>query len=87
MNTIEQRLRDLWYSNVTTNAICSSYRLYKEVYGLEDYLANLTKTNHIYLSQIRTVNHPFLITTVRQRAVRRKEHYCRMCDNGQVGDE
>ena len=50
---VEQKLRDIWitkwYGNVTARAICSTYKLYKEVYGIEEYLVKLNKNNRICL--------------------------------------
>ena len=37
---VKQKLRDIWitrwYGNVTSQAICNTYKLYKEVYGIEE---------------------------------------------------
>lgn len=44
LKAVEQRLKNLWistwYRNVTTKSICGSYMMYKEVYGIEEYLVN-----------------------------------------------
>ena len=60
LKIVEQQLRDLWitkwFSNISTKAICSSYQLYKEVYGIEEYLFTLSKSNRICLSKLRTGN-------------------------------
>ena len=64
---VEQKLKDLWimkwYGNVTIRAICSTYKLYKEVYGIEEYLVKLSKNNRICLSKFRTENNKLPIIT------------------------
>ena len=91
MKIVEQKLKDLWittwYGNITTKAICSSYRLYKEVYGIEEYLVRLNKTSRIYLSKLRTGNNQLPVITGRYRGISREERYCDKCNSGQVGDE
>lgn len=79
-----QRLENLWlttsYRNVTTIAICSSYKMDKDMYGTEKYPATIVKVNRIYKNKFRTRNNEFY------HDVRREERYCDICNYGQLGD-
>ena len=91
MNIVEQKLKDLWitkwYSNISVKGICSSYQIYKEVYGIEEYLLKLNKNDRIYISKLRTGNIQLPVIKGRYSGIIREERYCDMCNNGQVGDE
>ena len=88
---VEQRLKDLWlttwYRNMSTKNICSSYRVFKEGYGIEDYLVKLCKNNRIYISKLRAGNNKLPIITGRYQEVAREERFCNKCNGGYVGDE
>ncbi len=88
---VEQRLQDLWittwYRNITMKQICSSYRIFKVVYGIEDYLVKLSKMNRIYITKMRAGNNKLPLNTGRYRETTREELYCDKCDERCVGDE
>ena len=91
LKTVEQRLKDLWistwYRNIITKGICSSYSVYKEVYGIEEYLVKLAKTNRINICKFRTGNNNLPVVRGRYHNVRREERFCDKCNSEQVGDE
>ena len=88
---VEHKLRDIWitkwYGNVTITAICSTYKLCKEIYGIEDYLVKHNKNSHIYLSKFRTGNNKLPIITCRYNQTDREERCCIKCNDGLIGDE
>ena len=88
---VEQKLRDIWitkwYGNVTSRAICSTYKLYKEIYGIEEYLVKLPKNTRICLSKFRTGNNKLPVITGRYNQIDREERLCNKCNDGLVGDE
>lgn len=88
---VQQKLRDLWitkwYGNVATRGICNTYKLYKQTYGMEEYLLKLTTNNRIHLSKFRTRNNRLPIITRRHNQIVREERICTKCNNGLIGDE
>lgn len=88
---VQHKLRDLWttkwYGNVTTRGICNTYKLYKQVYGMEEYLLKLTTNNRLHLSKFRTGNNRLPIITGRYNQIVREERFCTKCNNGLIGDE
>ena len=88
---VKQKLRHIWitkwYRNITSRAVCSTYKLYKEVYGMEEYLVKLTKHNRICLSKFRTGNNKLPIIAGRYNQIEREQRYCTKCNEGLVGDE
>ncbi len=88
---VEQKLRDIWittwYSNLTNKGICCTYKLYKEIYGMEEYLVKLNKCNRIYITKLRTGNNQLPVITGRHRQISREERYCTKCNERQIGDE
>ncbi len=88
---MEQRLKDLWrttcYRNITMKQIRSSYRIFKVVYGIEDYLVKLLKMNRIYITKMRAGNNKLPLSTGRCREITREERCCDKCDEWCVGDD
>ena len=88
---IELRLKDQWITTWNTNLvmknICSSYRMYKTVYGMEEYLVKLSKKCRIMISKLRACNNKLPIIEGRFRGISREERVCNMCDDHLVGDE
>ena len=88
---VEVKLKDLWittwYRNLSTKSICSSYKMYKQVYVREGYLMNLSKGNRILVARLRTGNNKFPIIEGRYRGISREERICNKCEAGVVGDE
>ena len=88
---VEQKLRDIWitkwYGNVTSRGVCSTYKLYKEVYGMEDYLVKLNKNKRISLSKLRMGNNKLPVISGRHSQIAREQRLCTKCNDGSVGDE
>ncbi len=60
--------------------------MYKEVYGIEDYLVKLTKIKRINVCKFRTGNNQLPVVRGRYHNVRREERLCDKCNSEQVGD-
>ena len=78
---VEQRLRNIWitnwYSNLTSKSICSTYKLYKEAYGIMEYLIKLNKCNRRYITKLLTGNNQLpIIIRGRHRHLNREDRYC-----------
>ena len=88
---IEIRLKDQWITTWNTNLImkniCNSYRMYKVVYVMEEYLVKSSKKNRIMLSKLRACNNNLPIIEGRYRNISKEERICNMCENNFVGDE
>lgn len=67
--------------------ICSTYCMFKEVYGLEIYLVKLAKTIDIKLSKIRTGNNRLSVVRGRYGNLNREKRYCDKCNSEQLGSE
>ena len=74
---IEIRLKDQWITTWNTNLImkniCNSYRMYKVVYVMEEYLVKLSMKNRIMLSKLRACNNKLPIIEGRYRNISRAE--------------
>ena len=89
--TVEQRLRDqwitVWHNNLVNKSVCSSYKLFKEIYCLESYLLKLSSSNRKTVCRLRACNHKFPIVSGRHQDVRRQDRVCNKCTANVVGDE
>ena len=65
----------------------TSYKLYKEIHGLEEYLLNLIKHNRVTVSNLRASNNRFPINVGRYQNVPREARLCNKCDDNLLGDE
>ena len=87
---IELRLKDQWITtcntNLLTKIICSSYRMFKVVYGMEEYLVKLSKRNRIMINKLRGCNNNLPIIEGRYRGVSREERVCNMCQDNFVDE-
>ncbi len=76
---IEQKLKDLWiniwHRNLATKNICRTYKLYKEIYGTEDYLLELSHNNWISLTRLRAGNNKLPVITGRHHQKILKKRY------------
>ena len=88
---VEVRLKDQWItswnSNLVSKSICCGYRIYKNIYCLEEYLVKLSKVNRIALTKLRASNNKLPITVGRFANIRREERVCEKCNAGVLGDE
>ncbi len=88
---IEQQLKDQWITkwnaNITNKAICSSYRTYKFVYSVEEYLVKLEKQERIMICKLRASNNRLPVITGRHRNIDREDRICTKCNENMVGDE
>ena len=87
---VERRLKDHWITlgsaNLVSKSICSSYKIYKHVFGLEDYL-KLNKVNRISLTRLRSNNNKLPLTVGRYNNIRREDRFCGKCNANVIGDE
>lgn len=88
---IEMRLKDqwitVWNGNMSNKSVCSSYKMYKEVYGIEEYLLKLKKSNRILVSKLRASNNKLPIIVGRFQEIAREDRVCDKCEANVVGDE
>ncbi len=88
---VEIRLKDQWIAswnaNLVSKSICSSYKMYKSIYCLEEYLVKLSKANRILLTKLRASNNKLPITVGRYNNIRREDRVCEKCNAGVIGDE
>ena len=88
---IERRLRDqwitVWNANLGLKSICSSYKMYKDIYCLEDYLVKLSKVSRIWITKFRASNNKLPITVGRYNNISREERVCVKCNENVIGDE
>ncbi len=63
------------------------YKLYKEVYEIEEYLVKLYKNSRTCLTKFRTGNNKLPIITGRYNQIDREERCCIKCNSGLIGDE
>lgn len=88
---IRQRLQDhymqKWNQIVYTSPKATSYRLYKETWGVEQYLTKLPPELRIPMCKFRTTNHRLAIERLRYVNVPRQNRTCHMCNSNQLGDE
>ena len=61
--------------------------MYKQVYGIEEYLMKLTRNNRIQVTKLRTYNNKLPVVTNRYQGVIREDRICSNCDAGVLGDE
>ena len=66
--------------------VCSTYVIFKSVFGGEEYLTKLKKNSRIIFAKLRTNNNRLPITAGRYQNVPREEQYCNKCD-AQLLDE
>ncbi len=76
-----------WYHNLSANAICSNYIMFKGVYELELYLIRLTKNSRILLTRFRTCNNRLPVNVGRYTSVNREERTCTLCNDNAKADE
>ncbi len=87
---VERRLKDqwitVWYQNLSIKSLCSNYRLFKCVYGLE-YLLKMAKSSRIVISRFRTSNNKLPVNVGRYTGVSREERICNKCNANVIVDE
>lgn len=88
---VERQLKDQWVTqwneHLTNKAICSTYRTYKSVFCIEDYLLKLEKGDRIIMTKLRAGNNKLPVITGRHRNINREERICTKCNDNVVGDE
>ena len=88
---VEIRLKDQWITtwnaNLVAKSVCSSYKIYKHIYCLEEYLVKLNKANRILLTKLRASNNKLPITVGRYNNIRREDRVCEKCNDNVIGDE
>ncbi len=76
-----------WYHNLSANAICNTYLIFKGVYEIEPYLTKLTKHNRILLTRFRMYNNRLPVNVSRYTGVNREERVCTLCNENAIADE
>ena len=88
---VERKLMDqwitVWYNNLSTNAICRNYNIFKGVYELETYLTKLPKNSRILLTRFRICNNRLPVNVGRYTGVSREERVCNLCNDNTIADE
>lgn len=88
---VERKLMDqwisTWYHNLSANAICTNYIIFKGVFELEPYLTKLTKNSRILLTRFRTCSNRLPVNVGRYTGVTREERMCTLCNDNVIGDE
>ncbi len=88
---VERRLKDqwitLWYHNLSTESLCSNYRVFKCVYGLEEYLLKMSKSSRILITRLIISNTKLPIIVGRYTVVNREDRVCNKCKVNVIGDE
>ena len=88
--SVERKLQDLdmqkWRSEVERNRLCTNYKLYKNVVGLERYILVLDPLLRNSLCKYRCGNHNLPISSGRYLTVP-TPRICNLCDLQDQGDE
>ena len=90
-NMIKQRMKDqylqYWNDELNNNSLCFNYRMFKTEFCFERYLVDLDKPLQRNLLKLRFSNHKLPIHAQRFLNVPRNERLCKLCANGELGDE
>ena len=88
---IKQRFKDqylqIWNNEINTNSICLNYRMFKRVFGFENYLLTLERPLRDYMMKFRFSNHKLPIHSQRFAGIQRSERVCELCNSEEIGDE
>ena len=89
--SLHQKIDDIaiqeWQSEVFSNSLCKSYRIFKSEYGYCKYLNVLDTKRRISLCKFRCANHKLPVVTGRYDGIDRNVRFCTLCDNSNIGDE
>ncbi|MEW8547695.1 MAG: hypothetical protein AB2693_29660, partial [Candidatus Thiodiazotropha sp.] len=90
VQSIKQKARDLyineWYSTISKSSSCVNYRLFKDIFNIENYLLKLPFNLKRSLCLFRTRNHRLPIETGKWLNIDIADRKCHLC-NASLGDE
>ena len=88
---VKLRLKDQYLQSWTAEteglSYCTIYRLFKNQFGVEKYLCNLSVNDRITLTKFRTSNIAIPINSMRFNNIARKDRKCELCNANEIGDE
>ena len=84
--TLQDQFIQKWYSSIDNSSRGQYYKLFKNQFGIENYLLRLPETIRLWLPKLRTCNLKIPIETGRWYNIPKTERKCTLCDEG-IGDE
>ena len=88
---IKQRVKDQfiqkWYMDINNNELYYNYRMYKNRFEFEKYLAEMPFDSARFLLKFRVLNHKLPIQKGRFLRIERNERKCNKCNCNELGDE
>jgi hypothetical protein len=89
--TLKQRLSDIylqkWSEEISNSGHCSTYKVIKEDYKLEDYLLKLDMRSALTLCRFRAGSTKLPVVVGRYKKIERHDRLCHLCSNHEIGDE
>ena len=76
-----------WMQDIYLNSKCNNYRIYKDIFGFEDYLIQLQDNLKVVLTKFRCRNNKMPVEIGVRDNVPREQRICNLCDTGDIGDE
>ena len=73
--------------DVYLNSKFINYRIYKDIFGFEDYLILLPDNLRVVLTKFRCRNNKMPVEIGVRDNVPREQRICKLCDTGDIGDE
>ena len=73
--------------DIYLNSKCINYRIYKDIFGFEDYLIQLPDNLRVVLTKFRCRNNKMPKEIGVRDNVPREQRICNLCHTGDIGDE
>ena len=73
--------------DIYLNSKCINYRIYKDIFGFEDYLIHLPDNLRVVLTKFRGRNNKMPVEIVIRDNVPREQRIGNLCATGDIGDE
>lgn len=87
INRLHDQFIQQWGNNVFNNNKCINYRIFRDNFGLEDYLVSLPMLYKRVFTKFRCRNNKFPVEIGCRQNVSREMRFCKLCDVREVGDE
>ena len=84
---LQNRYVQNWKTEVDLLSKCLNYRIYKDEFKLENYFVKLPASLANFYCRFRSMNHRLPIEYGRFFRVERAKRKCKLCNNGDIGDE
>ena len=84
---LQNRYVQNWKTEVDLLSKCLNYRIYKDEFKLENYFVKLPTSLANFYCRFRSMNHRLPIEYGRFFRVERAKRKCKLCNNGDIGDE